>query len=167
MNPLPILTKDPRPCLFSPCGWLLTPWVDWNDFRKSPLTLPYLQSTATLDSCHSKDHHSLIPPNTYPPLIPELKMPHLVTTSQFSLSQVHQIILVSIPISSWISYLSHLKISAILSLCFKNALKQSDVISYLFSSNFVCHTTESPTYSCCECQTHLWPTESPNWFKIL
>lgn len=75
--------------------------LEWH--QKSPLTLPHLQSTTTLDSCHSKDHHILVPPNTHPTINSWVENASPCHNIPIFLYQkfTKQSFIVSFPISSW------------------------------------------------------------------
>lgn len=98
---LPILIKDPRPCVFSPCGWPLIPWVAWNDIRNLLWLYHIFKTLKHWIPTIAKIIISSLVQMPILTLITQLKMPYSVTTSLFSLSEVHPTILVSFPISSW------------------------------------------------------------------
>lgn len=171
-----VLANDPRLCLFSPHGWLLTP--EWFRMTLENLLWHYCAFKAPPDPCHDRDHRALAPPNTHPttnsraenaspchdsPLF-SIRSPrnNPCLLSHFFL----KFLIPDLGLSTALYEPPKIKCNPEPSVS-KNMLKQSGLISYLFPSNSICHATESSNQSCCECLTHLSPTKPSIWFKIL
>lgn len=169
--PLPILINDPRLCLFSPCGWLLTPWVVWNDIRNLLWHYHVFKALQQWIPAIGKIIISLFLQTPILPLLPELEMPHLVTASLFSLSEVHQTILVSLPISSWSFLHKSPKNKGHHEPSVSKPCSNSQMLFLTCSLQILSITPLNPLIiaavnaKLCCIPTHLWTTEFPNPLK--